>query len=85
MGFVLVYVLSFGLTVVALKSQPPSEAESILAINRAHDAGDRFANAWNDWARQHDRFKTSKADRERSRLMFSRFKEFRRLYQDSER
>jgi hypothetical protein len=84
LGAILTMAVGFALASVALKSQP-SEADNILAINRAEVARHAFVTAWIDWDLQHDRYKTSKRDRVLSKLMFSRFKEFRRLYEDAER
>lgn len=84
-GLLLPVMFGLLLAVVALKSQPPTEAESILAVDRAHDAGDAFAKAWNDWARQHDRFKTSIEDRKRYKRVRKLFLEFDRQYRDLER
>ncbi len=57
-----------------------SAQTSTRDIVRAHDAGDRFATAWNDWARQHDRNTVSRADKERFRKVRKAWKEFDSLY-----
>ncbi len=82
MRILLAMVVVLGLTVaffcVALRAAPRSQTDIIMAVDRAHDAGDAFAGAWNDWARQHDRWKTSADDTQR-------FKRVRKLWKDFDR
>ena len=77
-AMIVVLVLSVAGFCVALRAAPRTEAETILAVNRAHDAGDAFAASWNDWARQHDRWKTNAED-------IQRFKRVRKLWRDFDR
>lgn len=77
-------VLSVAGFCVALRAQPLSEADRIIAVNRAHDAGDAFSEAWNDWARQHDRWKTSAADIQRFKLVRKLWKDFDRACREIE-
>lgn len=68
----------------ALFGEPRSEGDTILAIERAHEAGDSFTVAWNDWAEHHNLFQTSVEDKARFRKVRARWKEFERLYREIE-
>ena len=68
---------------VALANQP-DEVQMTAALNRADSARAAFAEAWNDWARQHDKFIISSADKERFKKVRRAWKEFDRLCRNVE-
>lgn len=62
----------------------PAQSPDSGDVQRAHDAGDRFALAWNAWAASHSKYTISLADKERFQKVRKAWKEFDRLYKDIE-
>lgn len=70
---------------VALASQPTlDETQAIAALNRADNAREAFAESWNNWAKKHDAYTISSADKERFRKVRKAWKEFDRLCRNVE-
>lgn len=70
-------ILGFSLALAA--TQPRTESESIAALERADNAREAFAEAWNDWATKHDKFTISVEDKARFRKVRKAWKELDRL------
>ena len=75
-------VLGFSLALAA--TQPLTDSEAIVALERADDAREAFAEAWNDWATKHDKFTISLEDKARFRKVRKLWKELDRLSKEVE-
>lgn len=62
----------------------PDETQAIAALQRADNARAVFAESWNDWARKHDAYTISSADKERFRRVRKAWKDFDRLCRNVE-
>ena len=78
-------VITVGGFCLALSAFPePSAADQIVALERADAAREAFAEAWNAWASQHDKFTISVADKKRFSKVRKLWKEFDRLSRNVE-